>query len=234
MNAIQATAQGTGQTAPPQPANLTEVSSDAILQIPGGSVIKLEELLGRPVTAADARALETRGRQLSDHLLSAQQRRNEVAEQYADAIDPAIRTGLEQRLKVLDDRLSMIEQDIAANSRLRAAVPLSVGTTEEAPSVRSVSPIPGLSSGQFFVLNILFIIFVVAPIATSFAKRLWRKPTVLPIPQLKEQSARIERIEQAVDAVAIEVERISEGQRFVTQLLAKGDGAARPLVSSDT
>jgi hypothetical protein len=31
---------------------------------------------------------------------------------------------------------------------------------------------------------------------------------------------RLERIEQAVDAIAIEVERISEGQRFTTKLLA--------------
>jgi hypothetical protein len=31
---------------------------------------------------------------------------------------------------------------------------------------------------------------------------------------------RLARIEQAIDAMAIEVERISEGQRFVTKLLA--------------
>ena len=32
---------------------------------------------------------------------------------------------------------------------------------------------------------------------------------------------RLERIEQAVDAIAIEVERISEGQRFTTRLLSE-------------
>ncbi|HEY2027234.1 MAG TPA: hypothetical protein VGG78_09500 [Gemmatimonadaceae bacterium] len=31
---------------------------------------------------------------------------------------------------------------------------------------------------------------------------------------------RLERVEQAVEAIAIEVERISEGQRFVTKLLS--------------
>jgi hypothetical protein len=35
-----------------------------------------------------------------------------------------------------------------------------------------------------------------------------------------ETTARIERIEQAVDAIAIEIERISEGQRFTTRLLS--------------
>lgn len=33
--------------------------------------------------------------------------------------------------------------------------------------------------------------------------------------------ARLERMEQAVDAIAIEIERISEGQRFTTRLLSE-------------
>ena len=36
----------------------------------------------------------------------------------------------------------------------------------------------------------------------------------------RESDDRLARIEQAVDAMAIEVERISEGQRFTTKLLA--------------
>ena len=36
--------------------------------------------------------------------------------------------------------------------------------------------------------------------------------------------ARLSRIEQAIEAVAVEVERISEGQRFTTKLLSE----ARP------
>jgi len=39
------------------------------------------------------------------------------------------------------------------------------------------------------------------------------------VPPLTE--ARLARIEQAVDAIAVEVERISEGQRFTTRLLSE-------------
>ena len=39
---------------------------------------------------------------------------------------------------------------------------------------------------------------------------------------------RIEHLLNAVDAIAIEVERVSEGQRFTTQLLAQGPRAAEP------
>lgn len=35
---------------------------------------------------------------------------------------------------------------------------------------------------------------------------------------------RMERIEQAIDAVAVEVERVSEGQRFTTRLLSERSG----------
>jgi tetrahydromethanopterin S-methyltransferase subunit G len=44
---------------------------------------------------------------------------------------------------------------------------------------------------------------------------------------LAEMQQRLERIEQAVDAMAVEVERIAEGQRFVTRLLAE-KGQERP------
>ena len=46
-----------------------------------------------------------------------------------------------------------------------------------------------------------------------------RQPALPPSPDRTEE--RLARIEQAVDAIAVEVERISEGQRFTTKLLAE-------------
>lgn len=43
---------------------------------------------------------------------------------------------------------------------------------------------------------------------------------------------RLERIEQAIDAMSVEVERISEGQRFVTKLLAERPGERAAISSS--
>ena len=39
--------------------------------------------------------------------------------------------------------------------------------------------------------------------------------------ELREIVERLERMEQAIDAVAVETERISEGQRFTTKLLSE-------------
>ena len=43
-----------------------------------------------------------------------------------------------------------------------------------------------------------------------------------------EVTDRLERMEQALDSIAIEVERITEGQRFTTKLLSEGRGATPP------
>ena len=46
-------------------------------------------------------------------------------------------------------------------------------------------------------------------------------------------TGRLERIENAVDVIALEVERISEGQRFLTRVLAdSGNPQARALLSN--
>jgi hypothetical protein len=48
-----------------------------------------------------------------------------------------------------------------------------------------------------------------------------------------ELSARMERIEQALDSIAVEVERISENQRYTPKLLAEREGVpARGRLSS--
>ena len=44
----------------------------------------------------------------------------------------------------------------------------------------------------------------------------------------REIARRLERIEQAVDATAIEVERLSESNRFVAKLLAEKSSASEP------
>ena len=62
------------------------------------------------------------------------------------------------------------------------------------------------------------------PLARAFARRMERSPSAPAVPA--ELAAQIERMEHAIDSIAIEVERISEGQRFTTKLLAERNNAA--------
>ncbi|MEO6526481.1 MAG: hypothetical protein ABIP93_07645 [Gemmatimonadaceae bacterium] len=50
-------------------------------------------------------------------------------------------------------------------------------------------------------------------------------------PGIPEQDDRLARLEQAVEAIAIEVERISEGQRFTTKLLTERAAADKAHAS---
>ena len=64
------------------------------------------------------------------------------------------------------------------------------------------------------------------PFVRALTRR-WERESLRPsVPP--DVTARLERIEHAVEAVAIEVERISEGQRFTTKLLSERGGEASP------
>jgi hypothetical protein len=66
---------------------------------------------------------------------------------------------------------------------------------------------------------------VLSPIALTISRLIWKRGTRIgQIPPASDSAPRLERIEQAVDAIAIEVERVSEGQRFVTRLLSERNG----------
>ena len=74
-----------------------------------------------------------------------------------------------------------------------------------------VIPIAGMITGIAIVLGF--------PLVILYARRMWNKPLhEAPPPEVLE---RLERIEHAVDSIAVEVERISEGQRFTTKLLSE-------------
>lgn len=58
------------------------------------------------------------------------------------------------------------------------------------------------------------------PLIRAFSRR-WEHRPQLPPPTSPDVTARLERIEHAVEAVAIEVERIAEAQRFAAKLMAE-------------
>ncbi len=63
-------------------------------------------------------------------------------------------------------------------------------------------------------------IVVGGPLARSCARRIDKRTVATSAAVPSEVVQRLAAIEQAVDSVAVEVERISEGQRFTTKLLS--------------
>ena len=76
---------------------------------------------------------------------------------------------------------------------------------------------------------VMFVMIGVTAIGLPIAKAIGRKidreagrgPAIPP-----DVQARLERMEQAIDSIAVEVERIAEGQRFTTKLLSERAGEA--------
>ena len=74
--------------------------------------------------------------------------------------------------------------------------------------------------GEYFLFGCI-ILGIGSPLFRWVLRRFFEPAPVLPPAQLSpDATARLERIEQAVEAVAIEVERIAEAQRFSAKLLA--------------
>ncbi len=84
-----------------------------------------------------------------------------------------------------------------------------------------------IAFGFFWMLAI---IVIGLPIARAFGRRMDRKGGTAQIPG--EVSTQLAHLNQAVDAIALEVERISEGQRFTTRLLSEQRDAARQTLPS--
>ena len=75
------------------------------------------------------------------------------------------------------------------------------------------------------------ILAIGVPLARAYGRRMDSESKNPRLPT--EVTQRLERMEQMLEAVAIEVERITEGQRFTTKLHSEGTGAdARPASSS--
>jgi hypothetical protein len=184
--------------------------------------------LSHKFTRAEVASLRRRRDELSNQLSSASDRRNRLAGSLEDADGAVSRKGIEDRIAQLDQRIMGIEGDIAENGRLLQLAAMSGFNTQGDGSTTVPPPGPlGLNPGQITGITIVGTIFVLFPLAIAMAHRMFKRNqrTYTPAPSAAD-SQRMERLEQAVDAIAIEVERISEGQRFVTRLLTEGSAPA--------
>jgi hypothetical protein len=201
----------------------------AVQQVPTppSATTALPQNVSRPMTRTDVQLLQNRRNELSRQLSSASSRRSEVVREIGRT--PNGREGLEARLKVLDERIVQLEKDISQNGQLLASAPPNLVEETTPPSMIGS---PGRAM-NYTAVSIVFTVMVLFPMALAWARRQLRRPT--PAPELsRDATERLGRIENAVESIAIEVERISEGQRFVTKLMYEprqlGAGAAEPIV----
>ena len=135
------------------------------------------------------------------------------------------RPGVQQQWADVGVQLAKVDGQIAT---LEARIALKQGRTVNAPVANPTIPfIPRLYLPPNVVVPAVSVLTLVLalPISIALAKRILRRtPRATTVPS--DVTMRLERIEQAVDTIAIEVERISEGQRFVTRIMAERPSTA--------
>lgn len=188
---------------------------------PGGEVTVT--IPSAPTTRAQIRDLRARRDELSSQIGNITSRRNDISSQLQTAAPGADKAGLEARLGALDKRIVDLEGQLnVTGTQLASARGEAAAFSDLAPPGPPGEPSPG----QITAMAIVFFLAVLMPLSVALGRRIvGRKqaPTV-PSPEVVE---RLERMEEGIDAIAIEIERISEGQRFVTKVL--GSGSAEPI-----
>jgi hypothetical protein len=178
--------------------------------------------------------------ELRDQLESLRQQRNQITSELTNSDTRGVdRTGLEARLVNLDARITALDKQVAAADEkvaTAAAVPTAVAGHQELEQGRHANArARGGPPEEAFIVGSLFIVVVFLPLSLAFARRIWRRGAAAVTALPAELMERLSHLDQAMESIAIEVERIGEGQRFVTRIMsdnagrAVGAGPAEPI-----
>jgi hypothetical protein len=176
--------------------------------------------------AAVYRAQVAQRKELADQLEQLQDTRENLVEKVAEvaiagAGSGSGRAGLEARIAAIDARIADVDKQIAAaDAAVARAAGIPGAVVEDPPEIRNGPP------EEVFVLGGMFIVVVFLPLSIAFARRIWRRGAVAVAALPQEVIDRLTRLDHAVDSIAVEVERIGEGQRFMTRVLAEKGGSS--------
>lgn len=203
-------------TTGPGPGVIADVPAAPVAPIPGTAVG------GGANPSAVYQGLKAQGRVLREQLEGAlDERSEEIAKltsmsgnDFAEA-----RAGVQARIARLDKRIAGIEeqlQQVDAQTAAAAGVP---GAVQPIVEYRGGGGDEENFFGGMATATLFIIVFL-------FARSRWRrrrgyKPPGVSLQLPAEITSRMERLENIAESTAVEVERIGEGQRFVTKLLSE-------------
>ena len=180
------------------------------------------------------RAAKAARSEVRSQLERLQDQRHDIANSLGDEGTPAAaRAGLEARLKDVDARIAATDAQLAqADAAVVKATAVPGSTVPDVPQ-------PENHDDAYVAIPVVFTMCVLAPIAIAYARRIWKRGSTVIAPVPREVTDRLEQLGQSVESIALEVERIGEGQRFMTKVMsdnarAIGAGAAQPIPVAQT
>jgi hypothetical protein len=188
---------------------------------PGAAPVVAGTARSAPSASAIYEGFKAQRNELTSQLDELQGTRREITSQLEDmGAGSAERAPLEARLKDIDARTSAVDQMLAGNAaQIAQAASIPGAVVPQPPPVYLGPP------EEAYVLGGIFMFIVLFPLSIAFARRIWRRSAAAVTSFPRDLADRLSRMEQAVEATAVEVERIGEGQRFLTRLFTEGEGA---------
>lgn len=212
-----------------QPTPLQPPSVPNVIEVPTPSGRVTVTVPGEASASAIYDAQVAARREIRSQLDRAEETRQDIRNALrSDELNPVDKQGLETRLKDADARIGDLEKQLAqADAQVARAAAVPGAIVEKPPTPRQ----PQYDETAAIIGSCLTI-FVLAPIAIAYARRIWKRGATVIAPVPKEVTERLEAMGQAVESIALEVERIGEGQRFITKVMGErqlGAGAAQPI-----
>ncbi|MEX2151935.1 MAG: hypothetical protein WD825_01275 [Gemmatimonadaceae bacterium] len=208
-----------------QPPNRAQIAQQIERQVNAA-------LSGAPQTRAELDAVGMRRGELKNQLESITRQRDAIAEQMRTAPDAASARELQSRLKAMDTRSARLEQEILQADDVIAEAVGRIGPDVQRQTSTTVPPPPPNRPIVGLVMLLEGLAFVLLGVvlwryAWKRAERKFSRPAV-------DSPSRLDQLQQSVDVIALEVERISEGQRYVAKVLneklpAIGAGEAQSI-----
>ncbi len=217
------------QSAPPTPPIPELPPPPPATPVPGTEAV-VTQIAGTPVAGSPSEVYEAfrnQRNELNRQLSTLEDKRLAIARRLRDGeVQGADKLGLESRLSELDGQIAQMYKDIAVANQ-------NVARAAATPGAVAPPPLPIRRDGppeEVLVMGFVLLMTFAVPLSIAWARRIWRRSPAAPVGAIampREMDDRLNRLEQAMDAVAVEVERIGEGQRYVTRVL--GSGGAEPI-----
>ena len=188
----------------------------------------------RNASAADVyTAARNSRKELRDQLESLEGKRQELTRELSDEeTADAAKAGITARIKEVDARIVSADQAITDADAAVATAASVPGAIVEQPPYRREGP-----PDEIFAIPIVFTVVVLMPIAIAYARRIWKRGATVVAPVPREVQEKLQQLTESVESIGLEVERIGEGQRFITKVFTDtnarllNQGSAQPIVA---
>lgn len=220
VTAPLALVQGAGQNA----REVQTVVKQAVDEAMQGAEAGLREARlaqqGR-ATAANAATIEA----LQGQIQAERATIDRLTGQLTSGTSKAAENAITDQIESAQERLSSLQRQMDQALGMPAVAPMSADPLP--PISPDVIPHEVVQMTQMFFVTVA-VIAIGIPLARAFGRWLDRRGTVQVATKPADFDPRFDRLEQAIEAIAIEVERISEGQRFTNKVMAEARALPSP------